>query len=85
MAPNRKTGQHPLPVLGQRQLGPVVLDHYGRSLSLSYEQFAAILSPFLNIGDYYLEPLVDGGFGDPTMSELVFGPDGDVVMVPVLF
>lgn len=32
---------------------------------------------------YYMSPLTTGG--DPTTAELVFGPDGDVVMVPVYF
>lgn len=56
MAPNRKTGQKPLAVLGQRQPGPVVLDPTGRSLSLTYEQFAALLAP-------YLEDVLDTGGG----------------------
>ncbi len=32
---------------------------------------------------FYMSPLTTGG--DPTTAELIFGPDGDVVMVPVDF
>ncbi len=32
---------------------------------------------------FYMSPLTTGG--DPTTAELIFGPDGDVVMLPVLF
>ncbi len=32
---------------------------------------------------FYMSPLTTGG--DPTTAELIFGPDGDVVMVPVAF
>jgi len=32
---------------------------------------------------FYMSPLTTGG--DPTTAELIFAPDGDVVMLPVAF
>lgn len=147
MASPRKTGTRPLHVLGQRQLGVVVLDAYGRPFVRTYDDLAdlfgadkvtgpgsatdnalvrfdgvtgklvqdgqvlesddgrlttltdptgaqdAATKAYVDaalggggvLGDAYMSPLATGGFGDPTMSELVFAPDGDVVMLPVAF
>ncbi len=40
-------------------------------------------TPSTPSGAFYMSPLTTGG--DPTTAELIFAPDGDVVMVPVAF
>jgi hypothetical protein len=75
--PQRKTGRSPLQVLGNRRLGVVTADLQGRGYMQTYEELAANVEPFLNIGSWI--PLVDGA--EPP----AFITDGAGVLILVAF
>lgn len=65
--------------------GVIVPDPAGRPKVMTFSELATALGSSGGglSGDFYMSPLCAPG--DATTGELIFAPDGDVVMVPVPF